>query len=119
MVWVVAVAARPAAEFALEMRAAGTTSWDSLNGDFDYLPSRTDNRRLIAVATGLDCDTTYEFRVSARGVRHEDDGDTSTFFIDATDAGDKLYVYRVWPYNKYGTSRYSPKAFEWAFMEPS
>ena len=338
---------RTAAEFALEMRAAGATSWDRLNGDFDYLPSRTGNRRLIAVATGLDCDTTYEFRVSARGdggqydsqygpesftvartgqcpqpqqitnllvtieadcailtwtaptgtratgvqvvrsrfvdypfpgaepldpsadyeflssvivfespsstvttfqdcsadypapgyayayrvyaldaegqrfghypsgimpygpsnrpervanvrltastaasrrlewnpspdwrlaikttarqpgspsdvrswapnpdpwiigyrverrqyspqmpptpwvrgwtlsgddweiVRHEDDGDTSTFFIDATDAGDRLYVYRVWPHNKYGTSRYSPKAFDWAFMEPS
>ena len=336
---------RTAAEFALEMRAPGTTSWDRLSGDFDYLPSRTDNRRLISVVTGLDCDTTYEFRVSARGdggkydnqfgpesfvgarteecsqperitnllvtiepacavltwtaptgtrdtgvqvvrslyvdypfpgapgplddyeylssvtvlespssivttfqdcstdylvpvyaysyavyaldaegqrfghypsgimpygpsnrpervanvrlaastaasrrlewnpapdwrlaikttvrqlgstsdvrswapnpdpwitgyrverreyspkppptpwvrgwtllgddwevVRHEDDGDTSTFFIDNTDAGDKLYVYRVWPYNKYGTSRYSPTAFEWAFMEPS
>ncbi|WP_420443584.1 beta strand repeat-containing protein [Candidatus Poriferisodalis sp.] len=338
---------RTAAEYALEMRASGTTSWTRINGDFDYLPSRTDNRRIIAVATGLDCDKAYEFRVTARGdggkydrqfgpesftvgrtercpqpheitnllvtieldcavltwtaptgtratgvhvvrsrfvdypfpstapldpsadyeylssavvfeslsgtvttyrdcstdypapgyaysyavhaldaegrtfghypsgimpygpsnrpdgvanvrltastaasrqlewnpspdwrlaikstvrqpgstsdprswapapdpwitghrierreyspkpsptpfvrgwmllgddwevVRHEADGDTSTVFIDNADAGDRLYVYRVWPHNKYGTSRYSPKAFEWAFMEPS
>ena len=47
-------------------------------------------------------------------VRREDDGDTSTFFIDGTDADDKLYVYRVWPYSKWGTSRYSPTAFQWA-----
>ncbi|WP_419553084.1 Calx-beta domain-containing protein [Candidatus Poriferisodalis sp.] len=338
---------RTAAEYALEMRASGTTAWNRINGDFDYLPSRTDNRRIIAVATGLNCDMAYEFRVAARGdggrydrqfgpesfavgrtercpqpdeitnllvtieldcavltwtaptgtratgvqvvrsrfvdypvpstapldpsadyeylssavvfeslsstvttyqdcstdypvpgyaysyavyaldtegrrfghypsgimpygpsnrpervanvrltastaasrqlewnpspdwrlaikttvrqpgstsdprswapnpdpwitgyrverreyspkpsptpfvrgwtllgddwevVRHEADGDTSTVFIDNADAGDRLYVYRVWPYNKYGTSRYSPKAFEWAFMEPS
>ena len=52
-------------------------------------------------------------------VRHHDDGDTSTFFIDDTDAADKLYVYRVRPYNKWGTSRYNPEPFEWAFMEPN
>ena len=40
-------------------------------------------------------------------LRDETDGDTATSFTDATDKGDKQYVYRVWAYNDLGLNRYS------------
>ncbi len=45
-------------------------NWEDVDdGDFNtgYLPYETSNRRLMGVATGLVCDTTYQFRVSAVG----------------------------------------------------
>ena len=47
-------------------------------------------------------------------LRDETDGDTATSFTDATDKGDKQYVYRVWAYNDLGLSRYSFRG-DWAF----
>ena len=67
-----------AAEYRLEYRKDGETgNWTRINlGDFDHRPSTTNNRTLLGVATGLDCNTAYDFRLSARG-----DGDSaaSTF----------------------------------------
>ena len=56
-----------AAEYRLEYRKQGQTDWTRINGDFDHLPSTTDHRQAFGVAAGLDCDTDYHFRVSARG----------------------------------------------------
>ena len=45
-------------------------NWEDVDdGDFNtgYLPHETSNRRLMGVATGLVCETTYQFRVSAVG----------------------------------------------------
>ena len=54
--------------YELEYRKEGDDgSWTSIQtGDFDSLPSSTPNRRLLGVATDLDCDAQYEFRVRAR-----------------------------------------------------
>ena len=56
-----------AAEYKLEYRKQGETDWTRINGDFDHLPSTTDHRQAFGVAAGLDCETQYHFRVSARG----------------------------------------------------
>ena len=47
-------------------------------------------------------------------LRNETDGDTGTSFTDSEDKGDKQYVYRVWAYNDWGSSRYSFRG-DWAF----
>ena len=56
-----------AAEYKLEYRKQGQTDWTRINGDFDHLPSTSDHRQAFGVAAGLDCETDYDFRVSARG----------------------------------------------------
>ena len=56
-----------AAEYKLEYRKDGETEWTRISGDFDHLPSTTDHRQAFGVAAGLDCNTRYHFRVSARG----------------------------------------------------
>ena len=56
-----------AAEYKLEYRKDGETGWTRISGDFDHLPSTTDNRQAFGAAAGLDCETRYDFRVSARG----------------------------------------------------
>ncbi len=60
---------RGAAEYELEYRKQGDTgAWTRVTrGDFDHLPSTTGNRSLTAIATGLECNTTYEFRIRLRG----------------------------------------------------
>ena len=60
---------RGAAEYELEYRKRGDTGdWTRVTrGDFDHLPSTTGNRSLTAIATGLDCNTTYDFRIRLRG----------------------------------------------------
>ena len=60
---------RGAAEYELEYRKQGDTgNWTRVTrGDFDHLPSTSGNRSLTAVATGLDCNTTYDFRIRLRG----------------------------------------------------
>ena len=47
-------------------------------------------------------------------LRDETDADATTTFTDATDKGDKQYVYRVWAYNARGLSR-TPLPEDWAF----
>ena len=47
-------------------------------------------------------------------LRDETDGDTGTSFTDPEDKGDRQYVYRVWPHNDRGLSRYSFRG-NWAF----
>ena len=62
-------AERDAAEYRLEYREGGTTgAWTRITrGDFDRRPSSSSNRMLMGVATGLDCETSYDFRISIRG----------------------------------------------------
>ena len=56
-----------AAEYKMEYRKDGETEWTRISGDFDHLPSTTDHRQAFGVAAGLDCNTRYDFRLSARG----------------------------------------------------
>ena len=56
-----------AAEYKLEYRKDGETEWTRISGDFDHLPSTSDHRDAFGVAAGLDCETDYDFRLSARG----------------------------------------------------
>ena len=56
-----------AVEYELEVSRHGGGDWTRINGDFDHLPSSSDNRNVYAVAAGLDCDTEYDFRLRARG----------------------------------------------------
>ena len=56
-----------AAEYKLEYRKDGETEWTRISGDFDHLPSTSDHRDAFGVAAGLDCETRYDFRLSARG----------------------------------------------------
>ena len=56
-----------AAEYKLEYRKDGEAAWTPIRGDFDHLPSTSDHRAAFGVAAGLECDTPYHFRVSARG----------------------------------------------------
>ena len=56
-----------AAEYKLEYRKDGESGWTRISGDFDYLPSTSDHRDAFGVAAGLECETRYDFRVSARG----------------------------------------------------
>ena len=60
---------RGAAEYELEYRKRGDTgNWTPVTrGDFDHLPSTTGNRSLTGIATGLECETTYDFRIRLRG----------------------------------------------------
>ena len=60
---------RGAAEYELEHRKQGDTgNWTRVTrGDFDHLPSTSGNRSLTAIATGLECNTTYDFRIRLRG----------------------------------------------------
>ena len=60
---------RGAAEYELEHRKQGDTgNWTRVTrGDFDHLPSTSNNRSLTAIATGLECETTYDFRIRLRG----------------------------------------------------
>ncbi len=60
---------RGAAEYELEYRKQGDTgAWTRVTrGDFDHLPSTTGNRSLTGIATGLECNTTYDFRIRLRG----------------------------------------------------
>ena len=60
---------RGAAEYELEHRKQGDTgNWTRVTrGDFDHRPSTSGNRSLTAIATGLDCNTTYDFRIRLRG----------------------------------------------------
>ena len=60
---------RGAAEYELEYRKQGDTgAWTPVTrGDFDHLPSTTGNRSLTGIATGLECETTYDFRIRLRG----------------------------------------------------
>ncbi|WP_420446939.1 hypothetical protein [Candidatus Poriferisodalis sp.] len=56
-----------AAEYKLEYLKHGQSGWTRISGEFDDLPSTTDNRQVFGVAAGLDCNSGYDFRVSARG----------------------------------------------------
>ena len=60
---------RDAAEYQLEYRKQGDTgAWTRITrGDFDHRPSTSGNRSLTAIATGLECNTTYDFRIRLRG----------------------------------------------------
>ena len=60
---------RGAAEYQLEYRKRGDTgNWTRVTrGDFDHRPSTSNNRSLTAIATGLDCNTSYDFRIRLRG----------------------------------------------------
>ena len=58
---------RGATEYQVDYRQRGETGdWTRVNGYFDHLPSTTRGHRPVAVATGLDCNTEYRFRVRAR-----------------------------------------------------
>ena len=69
---------RDAAEYEVEYRKRGDTGDRTriTRGDFDHLPSTSSNRTLSAIATGLDCNTTYDFRIRLRG---SGDGILNTF----------------------------------------
>ena len=54
-------------EYRLEYRKQGESEWNRVRGDFDHLPSTSDNRQAFGVVAGLDCGTLYEFQVKARG----------------------------------------------------
>ncbi len=56
-----------AAQYKLEYRKVGESGWTRVVGDFDDLPSSSDLRWAFGTAAGLECNTVYEFRVSARG----------------------------------------------------
>ena len=53
-------------------------------------------------------------RIVWETLRDETDGDAGTSFTDATDKGDRQYVYRVWPHNDRGLTHYSWRG-DWAF----
>ncbi len=53
-------------------------------------------------------------RIVWETLRDETDGDAGTSFTDATDKGDRQYVYRVWPHNDRGLTHYSYRG-DWAF----
>ena len=72
-----------AAEYKLEYRKDGESEWTRISGDFDHLPSTSDHRDAFGVAAGLECETRYEFRVSARGsgdTRNDGSRYSSTLF---------------------------------------
>ena len=72
-----------AAEYKLEYRKQGESEWTRISGDFDHLPSTSDHRFAFGVAAGLDCNTQYDFRVSARGdgsLRNDGNGYSATLF---------------------------------------
>ena len=55
-------------EYLVEYRKPGESEWSRVTaGDFRNVPSHSKNRRLLGVATGLECATGYDVRVSARG----------------------------------------------------
>ena len=57
---------RGATEYQVEYRQRDETGdWTRVSGYFDHLPSTTRGHRPVAVATGLDCNTEYDFRVRA------------------------------------------------------
>ena len=60
---------RDADEYEVEYRKGGDTgAWTQVTrGDFDHRPSTSSNRSLSAIATGLECETTYYFRIRLRG----------------------------------------------------
>ena len=60
---------RDAAEYQVEYRKQGETgNWTRITrGDFGHRPSTSYIRSLKAIATGLDCNTTYDFRIRMRG----------------------------------------------------
>ena len=60
---------RGAAEYQIEYRKQGDSgAWTRVTrGDFDHLPSTSGNRSLTSIATGLECNTTYDFRIRMRG----------------------------------------------------
>ena len=60
---------RGAGEYQLEYRKRGDTgNWTRVTrGDFDHLPSNSGDRSLTGIATGLECNTTYDFRIRLRG----------------------------------------------------
>ena len=60
---------RDAAEYEVEYRRQGDSgNWTRITrGDFDHRPSTSSNRTLSAIATGLDCNTAYDFRIRLRG----------------------------------------------------
>ena len=62
-------AERHAHEYKLEYRKGGTTdAWTRITrGDFDHVPSTSSNRLLVGIATGLECNTAHDFRISMRG----------------------------------------------------
>ena len=75
-----------AAEYKLEFRKHGESDWIRISGDFDHLPSTSDHRDAFGVAAGLDCETQYDFRVSARGdgsLRNDGSSYPSTLFGSA------------------------------------
>ena len=72
-----------AAEYRLEYRKDGDTDWTRVIGDFDHLPSTSDQRIAFGVAAGLECETDYDFRLSVRGsgeTRNDGDRYPSTTF---------------------------------------
>ena len=72
-----------AAEYKLEYRKQGESEWTRISGDFDHLSSTSDHRFAFGVAAGLDCNTQYDFRVSARGdgsLRNDGNGYSATLF---------------------------------------
>ena len=76
-------AVETAAEYKLEYRKQGESEWTRISGDFDHLPSTSDHRDAFGVAAGLECETRYEFRVSARGsgeTRNDGSRYSSTLF---------------------------------------
>ena len=75
-----------AAEYKLEFRKHGESDWTRISGDFDHFPSTSDHRDAFGVAAGLDCETQYDFRVSARGdgsLRNDGSSYPSTLFGSA------------------------------------
>ena len=55
-----------AAEYRLQYRKSGDAEWTRVNGNFDHLPSSTSHRLAYGTAAGLECNTGYDFLVSAR-----------------------------------------------------
>ena len=55
-------------EYILEQkkRSEGNGDWTPVEGYFDHLPSQSRGHQPIAVAAGLDCNTEYDFRLSAK-----------------------------------------------------
>ena len=60
-----------AAEYKLEYRKNGETDWTRIRGNFDHLPSKSDQRQAFGVAAGLECGTLYEFQLRARSSGEE------------------------------------------------
>ena len=59
-------ALKDATEYILEYQKGADDGWTRVDGYFDQLPSANRGHRPVAVATGLECDTEYSFRLSAR-----------------------------------------------------